>query len=396
MINITLRCPTCALALAAALSASACQNDSGPERSAPPVPPPPAASNRPAVGVSPSGPNERENVAGRTTSEDVMRAADSDMKEVLTQLDTLGGQPVSTLEPGLARRQPTPANAVNKVLQKSAKPITPLAMARVDERLIPGAKGAIAARVYTPIVDAKKALPVIAYWHGGGFVLADLDVYDASARALADAADAIVVSLDYRRAPENKFPAAHEDAFAGYQWVLKNAESFGGDPKRVAVAGESAGGNLAANVSIKARDEKVQPPVHQLLIYPVAQTDTNTESYAQWANASPLDKASMGWFVKNYTNQPEDLQDARLNLVSAKLDHLPKTTIVLAEIDPLRSDGEALAKKLKAAGVDVETKLYEGVTHEFFGMGAVVADAKSAQEYAGGRLKDAFGKRPRR
>ena len=397
MINIPLQYPTCALALAAVLSAIACQNDSGPERSAPPVPtPPPAASDRPVSGVSPSGPNERQNVAGKTTSEDVMRAADSDMREVLTELDTLGGQPVSTLEPALARRQPTPADAVKKVLQKSAKPITPLAMARVDERLIPGAKGAIAARVYTPMADAKKALPVIAYWHGGGFVLADLDVYDASARALADAADAIVVSLDYRRAPENKFPAAHEDAFAGYQWVLKNAESFGGDPKRVAVAGESAGGNLAANVSIRARDEKVQPPVHQLLVYPVAQTDTNTESYTQWANASPLDKASMGWFVKNYTNQPEDLQDARLNLVSAKLDHLPKTTIVLADIDPLRSDGELLAKKLKAAGVDVETKLYEGVTHEFFGMGAVVADAKSAEEYAGGRLKDAFGKRPRR
>jgi len=171
----------------------------------------------------------------------------------------------------------------------------------------------------------------------------------------------------------------------------EDAASFGGDPKRVAVAGESAGGSLAANVSIRARDAKVQMPVHQLLVYPVAQTATNTEAYIEWGNAQPLDKASMEWFVKNYT-KPADLSDARLNLVSAKLEGLPKTTIVLAEIDPLRSDGELLADRLKAAGVDVDTKTYEGVTHEFFGTGAVVADAKSAEEYAGDRLKDAFEK----
>jgi acetyl esterase len=384
------------VALGAALVAIACQNDSARERQAPQsaAPPPaaatPSADTPPIVGIPAPDREERENVAGTIKAKDVMEEADSDMKKVLTELDGLGAKPFSTLQPRAARKQATMADAVKKVLEKDEKSTEPLKMAKVEDRKIRGAKGTIAARIYTPETDAKKPLPVIAYWHGGGFVVADLDAYDASPRALADEADAIVVSLDYRRAPEHKFPAAHENAFAGYRWVLKNAASFGGDPKRVAVAGESAGGNLAANVSIRARDEKLQMPVHQLLIYPVAQTDTNTEAYTEWGNAQPLDKASMQWFVKNYTKKPADLSDARLNLVSAKLENLPETTIVLAEIDPLRSDGEMLAEKLKAADVDVDTKTYEGVTHEFFGMGAVVADAKSAQDYAGGRLKDAF------
>lgn len=394
MNKLSLHRTTCFLALGSVLAAAACQKDSAPQREAAPVPaaPLPPVENPKAAAAAPAPDPQRGNVAGTPKPKDVMTEADSDMKAVLTELAALGATSFSTLEPAVARKQPTPADAVKKVLEKQKKPSTPLEMAKVESRKIPGAKGTIAARIYTPKTDAKMPLPVIAYWHGGGFVVADLDVYDASPRALADEADAIVVSLDYRRAPENKFPAAHDDAFAGYQWVVKNAASFGGDPKRIAVAGESAGGNLAANVSILARDKNVALPVHQLLVYPVAQTDTHTESYVEWANAKPLDKASMEWFVKHYTSKPADLADARLNLVSAKLDRLPPTTIVLAEIDPLRSDGEMLAEKLKAAGVDVTTKTYEGVTHEFFGMGAVVDDAKSAEKYAGGRLKDAFEK----
>lgn len=395
MTQLNVRRSTCVLSLSVAFAASACQNDTAPSREAPQSGAVPAA-QQPAVGAAAPAPSpapvadERVNVGGTVKPKDVMEEADTDMKEVLTQLGALGGKPLSTLEPAVARKQPTPADAVKKVLEKDQKPTAPLAMAKVQDRKIPGAKGNIAARIYTPKTDEKKPLPVIAYWHGGGFVIADLDVYDASPRALADEAEAIVVSLDYRRAPEAKFPAAHDDAFAGYQWVLKNAASFGGDPKRIAVAGESAGGNLAANVAIRARDEKVQLPVHALLVYPVAQTSTDTESYAEWANAKPLDKAGMEWFVKNYTKQPSETADTRLNLVNAKLEGLPQTTIVLAEIDPLRSDGELLAEKLKAAGVDVDTKTYDGVTHEFFGMGSVVGDAKNAEEYAGSRLKDAF------
>ena len=323
-------------------------------------------------------------------AKDPMKAADADMRKVLAELGALGGKPIPQLSAEEARKQPTPTDAVKKVLEKDGKPTAPLAMAKVENRKIAGAAGPIDARIYTPKSDAKKPLPVIAYWHGGGFVIADLDVYDASARALAKEADAILVSLDYRHAPEAKFPAAHDDAFAGYQWVVKNAASFGGDPKRIAVAGESAGGNLAANVSIMARDMNAPMPVHQLLIYPVAQTSLSTESYREWDNAKPLNKGMMAWFVEKYTRTPEDTKDPRLNLVDAKLEKLPKTTIVLAEIDPLRSDGDMFADKLKAAGVAVDKKTYEGVTHEFFGMGAAVGDAKDAESYAGGRLKDAF------
>ena len=326
---------------------------------------------------------------------DVMKTADADMKKVLEKLQSLGGKPLATLSPEEARKQPTPADAVKKILEEEKKSTAPLEMAKVENKKIaggPGAKGQIDVRIYTPKTDVKGPLPVIAYWHGGGFVIADLDVYDATPRALAKATNAIVVSSDYRHAPENKFPAAHDDAIAAYQWITKNAASFNGDPKRIAVAGESAGGNLAANVAIAARDKNMTMPLHELLVYPVAQTSMSTESYQTWDFAQPLNKANMVWFVDKYTKSPEDTKDTRINLVGANLEKLPKTTIVLAEIDPLRSDGVMLGEKLKAAGVDVDVKTYEGVTHEFFGMGAVVSDAKDAVDYAGGRLKSAFEK----
>ncbi len=321
---------------------------------------------------------------------DPLQAADADMKKVLEQLGALGGKPLASLSAEEARKQPTPADAVKALLTKEGKSTAPVEMARVEPRKIPGAAGSIDARIYTPKTDDKKPLPVIVYFHGGGWVIANLDVYDASPRALAKGANAIVVSCDYRLAPENKFPAAHDDAYAAYEWVAKNAASFGGDPKRIAVAGESAGGNLAANVAIMARDKGGVMPVHQLLVYPVAQTTTETPSYVTWANAKPLDKASMLWFVDKTIRTPADKSDPRLDLVHAKLEGLPKTTIVQAEIDPLRSDGDMLARSLEAAGVSVDRKLYEGVTHEFFGMAAAVSDAKDAQSYATGRLKDAF------
>lgn len=335
-------------------------------------------------------PSAGANGANAEKARDPMATADSDMKKVLEQLNALGGKPLATLTPEEARKQPTPADAVKALLTKEGKSTAPIEMAKVDSRKIPGAAGLIDARIYTPKTDDKKPLPVIVYFHGGGFVIADLDVYDASPRALAKGANAIVVSADYRHAPENKFPAAHDDAYAAYEWVTKNAASFGGDPKRIALAGESAGGNLAANVAIMARDKGATMPVHELLVYPVAQTTTDTPSYNEWANAKPLDKAGMGWFVEKIIRTPADKNDPRLDLVHANLKGLPKTTIVLAEIDPLRSDGDMLAKSLEAAGVTVEKKLYEGVTHEFFGMGAAVADARDAESYASGRLKEAF------
>lgn len=254
---------------------------------------------------------------------------------------------------------------------------------------IPG--GRIHARVYTPRSN-DSSYPVIVYYHGGGWVIADLNTYDASAKGLAEQANAVVVSVHYRQGPEHKFPTAHNDAFAAYQWVVKNAASLKGDPKRIAVAGESAGGNLACNVSIMARDKGLQMPVFQLLVYPVANNDMNSESYQKYAAAKPLNKPMMGWFAKNYLPDTAAAADPRISLVRANLKGLPPTMIIAAEIDPLTTEGKLLSDKLKEADVTLYYKLYEGVTHEFFGMATVVTDAKDAQAAASDELKGAFNK----
>lgn len=320
------------------------------------------------------------------------------MQDVLDELAALGGKPIEQLTPLEARRQPTPTDAVKALLKKKGKEITPEPVAAVEDKYITGPGGDIAIRIYTP--EGRGPFPVIVYIHGGGWVIADLDVYDSSPRALANAAKAIVVSTHYRLAPENPFPASHEDVFAAYQWVRENAVSFGGDSDRIAVAGESAGGNMAAAVSLMAREQNVPLPVHQVLIYPVAGTDMGTPSFQEHADAKPLNKAMMEWFGKHELQSPQDKKDPRIDLLNANLKGLPSATIITAEIDPLRSGGKSLAEKLEAAGVEVDYKNYEGVTHEFFGMGAVLNEAKDATKLAARNLAKAFhrvsGRRPMR
>ena len=199
--------------------------------------------------------------------------ADADMQAVLDELGAMGGKPIESLKPEEARRQPTPADAVMKVLKKQGKDTTPTALVpgvSSADREIPGAAGKLPARVYTP--DGAGPFPVIVYFHGGGWVIADKQVYDGGARGLAKQARAVVVSVDYRLAPEHKFPAAWDDAFAAYKWVAANAASINGDPARLALAGESAGGNLALATAIAARDGGVRAPLHVLAVYPVGQT----------------------------------------------------------------------------------------------------------------------------
>ena len=338
----------------------------------------------PAVAAPESTPPSSMPIAAKTTKAPTPSA---EMGKVLAELASLGGKPIESLTAAEARKQPTPTDAVKALLKKEGKSTAPEEVAKVENRKIPS--GAV--RIYTP-KTGKAPFPVVVYYHGGGFVIADLDVYDASPRALANGSGAVVVSVEYRKAPENKFPAAHNDAFAAYQWVLKNTASFAGDPKRIAVAGESAGGNLAASVSIAARDKGLQLPVHQLLVYPVASSDTDAPSYVTNADAKPLNKPMMLWFVDKYLRSPADGKDPRINLVSANLKGLPPTTIINAEIDPLLSDGEKLAEALKAAGVKTTQKTYPGVAHEFFGMGAVVSGAKDAEAFGASHLKAAFEK----
>ena len=320
--------------------------------------------------------------------------ADADMQAVLDELAALGGKPIETLTPEAARRQPTPADAVMAVLKKQGKDTSPSALvpgvSSVD-RVVGGATGNLPARVYTP--TGSGPFPVIVYFHGGGWVIADKQVYDGGARALAKGAQAVVVSVDYRRAPEARFPASWDDALAAYKWVAANAATLKGDGKRLALAGESAGANLALATAIAARDAKLQAPTHVLAVYPVAQTgNLDTASYKDSATAKPLNKAMVSWFVDKLLAKPEDKQDPRLDLVNAKLEGLPPVTIINAQIDPLREDGALLEAALKKAGVKVERKLYTGVTHEFFGMGAAVKHAADAQALAGQALRNSFSK----
>ncbi|RYF62064.1 MAG: steryl acetyl hydrolase, partial [Cytophagaceae bacterium] len=163
-----------------------------------------------------------------------------------------------------------------------------------------------------------------------------------------------------------------------------------GDPKRVALVGESAGGNLAANVSIMAREKKLALPKHQVLVYPIANNDMNSASYSKYASAKPLDKPMMGYFITQTLPSQAQSRDPRISLVNANLQGLPSTTLIAAELDPLQSEGKLLTDKLKAAGVSVTYKLYTGVTHEFFGMATVLPEAKEAQGLAAAELKKAL------
>ena len=318
-----------------------------------------------------------------------MATPEPQMQAVLDELAALGPKPFETLTAQEARQQPTPADAVAALLKKQGKATAPDPAVSSVDRSIDVSTVSLPARIYTPKTGTGP-FPVVVYYHGGGWVIADKKVYDAGARALSKLANAVVISVDYRQGPEHKFPAAHDDAYATYEWAIANATSIKGDPKRVALAGESAGGGLAVATAVMARDKKAQAPLAIVSVYPIAGTDTTTPSYIENANAKPLGRAGMGWFFDNYLNGQHDRANPRVNLVAADLSGLPPTTIINAQIDPLRSDGEMLASKLRAAGVPTEQRTYVAVTHEFFGMGVVIDKAMAAQQMAADALKKAF------
>jgi acetyl esterase len=315
---------------------------------------------------------------------------DHSMQEVLDAMEARGLTPPWTLSPQEARQQPTPADGAKDMMrERGIDPNDDMGIATKDFE-IPGPDGAIKARLYGKQND-DGSKPVVVYFHGGGWVIADIDVYDATPRALAKATDCIFVSCHYRQAPEHKFPAAHEDAWAAWEWITQNAQQFGGDGERFAVMGESAGGNLAANVSIRARDGGGVQPLVQVLVYPIASDDTNSPSYVENADAKPLNKPFMEWFFKHVFEDPSQCADPRNNLLSADLSRLPPTTLIAAEIDPLRSEGHRLSQLLEEAGNDVSYTCYDGVTHEFFGMALVVKDAAAAQTRVAGAIKKELG-----
>jgi acetyl esterase len=233
-----------------------------------------------------------------------------------------------------------------------------------EDRTIPGPAGDIPVRVYTPAGDGPK--PVILYFHGGGWVIGDLDVCDNPVRRIANKTGAVVVSVDYRLAPEHFYPAAFDDSYAATVWVAEHAAELGGDPERIATCGDSAGGNLAAAIAIAARDRQGPRLAAQLLLYPVTDFNFTTGSYEENGEGYLLTRGSMQWFWAHYLGPQELGKDpfacpARAdNLVG-----LPPAFVATAEFDPLRDEGEAYAANLRTAGVEVTAKRYDGMVHGF-------------------------------
>jgi acetyl esterase len=265
-----------------------------------------------------------------------------------------------------------------------------LPIGRTEDRTIPGPVGEIAIRIYTPIAAGVAALPGLVFFHGGGFVIGSLDSHDALCRQLANEAGARVISVDYRLAPENKFPAAVEDAFAALKYIEANAMEFDIDPNRIAVGGDSEGGNLAAVVSLMARDAGGPRLVHQLLIYPVTDHAIDTPSRTEFAAGYALDRRLLEWFAGHYARR-EDYQDYRASPLRAAAFHgLPPALVITAGHDPLRDEGRLYAEKLEAAGVPVVHRDYPGQIHMFMSMTGVIDEGRAAIKAAAADLKKAF------
>ncbi len=266
-----------------------------------------------------------------------------------------------------------------------------LPMARVENLSLDLPGRDIPARLYIP-AGAGDAPALIVYFHGGGWVLGGLDTHDATCRSLAQESGAAVLSVDYRLAPEARYPAAAEDCHDACLWALANSARLGVDASRLAVAGDSAGGNLAAAVSLMARDRGSFTLCHQLLIYPVTDTDFTTASYqANGGGEYFLSTGAMRWFWDHYLGEtPAEAAVLARLLHTPDLTGLPGATVITAEYDPLRDEGDAYAQRLKAAGIATDHHVAPGMIHGFFGMAAAVPDAVHWVRLAGANLKRAL------
>jgi acetyl esterase len=303
---------------------------------------------------------------------------DPQAKQVMEQLAALGFPPPHTVSPEQAR------------LNAKARPrVAGPEVARVEQRSIPGPGPAILVRIYTP--TGTGPFPILVWFHGGGWVLGDLDSADPTARHLAMGADCVVVSVDYRLAPETKFPGPADDCYAATQWAVQHAAEMHGDPDRIAVGGDSAGGNLAAAVSLMARDRRGPSLAFQLLVYPVTHCNFTTNSYQSFAEGYMLTRASMQWYWNHYLQDAADANNAyAAPLMARNLSGLPPALVITAECDPLCDEGAAYAQRLKEAGVPTTYSCYEGMIHGFFGMPAVLDKGRLAVAEASAALQKAF------
>jgi acetyl esterase len=283
----------------------------------------------------------------------------------------------------------TPAELRESVRQRSvALPREDVASVR-DHR-VPVEAGEVAVRVFTPRGTAPR--PALVYFHGGGWVSGDLDTHDAICRTLANAAGCVVASVDYRCAPEHVFPTAAEDAYAAARWVAEHARDLGVDARRLAVAGDSAGGNLAAAVALMARDRGGPPLSFQVLIYPVTDAAFDTPSYRDNGEGYTLTRAGMQWYWDQYVPKAADrAHPYAAPLRAPSLAGLPPALVITAEYDPLRDEGEAYARRLVEAGGRVTQTRYPGAIHAFFRMTNVLDLARAAVAEVAAALQKTWG-----
>ncbi|MEV6771702.1 alpha/beta hydrolase [Nocardia sp. NPDC051030] len=274
---------------------------------------------------------------------------------------------------------------------RSAPAVVPIPVAAVEEWLVPGPEDApeVPVRLYRPL-DAEPTPGVVVFYHGGGFVLCSLDSHDRFCRLMANEAGVIVISVDYRRAPDARFPAAAHDAYAVLRWVADNAESLGGDPARLAVAGDSAGGNLATVAAIQARDNGGPDIAFQLLLYPMLDPACDSASYTENAEGYFTTAAHMRWYWQQYLITDADRSDPYANPLLAELTGLPAAHIATAEFDPLRNEGEVYGGLLRDAGVPVEIHRWNGTVHGFMSMAFHLPETQQANASAFTALRKAL------
>ena len=305
---------------------------------------------------------------------------DPQVKKVLEDTAALGLPAYVDLSPAGARKQ----------MLDQAPAVEPrLSVKRVENRTIPGSAGNIPIRLYYPEGDVP--FPVVVYFHGGGWVIGDLDTHHAFCHALAKTSNCLVVSVDYRLAPEHPYPAAVEDSYAATCWVAENSERIQADPDRLAVCGDSAGGHLAAVVSMMARDRKGPRIDLQVLIYPITDYNFDTPSYIENGKDYNLSRDLMIWFWNHFLNDESEAVDPYVSPLRAEdLSNLPRALLLTAGYDPLRDEGEAYAEKLQAAGVKATLTRYTGMIHAFIRMTAALDKAIEALDEVSGVLRDAF------
>ncbi|GLW56740.1 alpha/beta hydrolase [Kitasatospora phosalacinea] len=261
----------------------------------------------------------------------------------------------------------------------------------VTELTVPGPGGPLPLRVYRPATGTDGRLPVLLYLFGGGWVLGSLDTGDALCRRLTNEVGCVTVSVGYRLAPEHPFPAAVHDVLAAAEWIAAHAAELGAEPGRLAVAGDSAGGNLAAALTLLARERGGPALRHQLLVYPNTDHAADTPSVREHDDPLLFNRRSVAWYWGHYLADPADGADPLASPLRApSLAGLPPATVITAEYDPLRDEGEEYAGALRAAGVPVELRRYDGVPHGFFAMSGVLDDGRAAQQYAADRLREAL------